>query len=177
MAAWLVAAREIALTADPSTSRTEDLPDLPHPFAGETQAAVEAFQGWKTRLLDYAADNPAEALFWTLTGGAFVFYLAEKEANPDVRGYNDALHYISTCLSVGYARIFPVTPTGKLVASIVMAIGPSLSGWVIEGRLVRRNTEAGEEAASARDLTPMLERLDAILEELKTQRAARETDA
>ena len=49
------------------------------------------------------------------------------------RWANDALHYISTCLSVGYARIFPVTQVGKLVATIVMAIGPSLSGWVIRG--------------------------------------------
>lgn len=147
------------------------------PFQDETRAALDAFQAWRTKLLDYAADNPAEALFWTLTGGAFVFYMAEKEMNDDVGSYNDALHYISTCLSVGYARIFPVTQVGKLVASIVMAIGPSLSGWVIEGRLVRRNAlEAEGEPQSpkspARDLTPVLERLDAILEELKAQRAA-----
>lgn len=145
---------------------------LDNPFADETRAALDAFQSWKNRLLEYAADNPAEALFWTLTGGAFVFYLAEKDVNEDVRGYNDALHYISTCLSVGYARIYPVTQIGKLVASIVMAIGPSLSGWVIEGSLVRRQSEAAAETPPGRDLAPMLERLDAILEELKAQRSA-----
>ena len=58
-----------------------------------------------------------------------------------------------------------------------MALGPSLSAWVIEGHLVRRNAAVGEEAASARDLTPMLERLDAILEELKAQRAAGAAEA
>lgn len=143
-----------------------------HPFQEEADAALRAFDAWKNKLLDYAADNPAEALFWVLTGGAFVFYLAEKGENEEVATYNDALHYISTCLSVGYARIFPVTQLGKLVATIVMAIGPSLSGWIIEGRLVRRTAESGETpAAPARDLAPVLERLDAILEELKAQRA------
>lgn len=144
-----------------------------HPFRQEADAALRAFQAWKSKLLDYAVDNPAETLFWVLTGGAFVFYLAEKDVNEDVHGYHDAIHYISTCLSVGYARIHPVTQVGKLVATIVMAIGPSLSGWIIEGRLVRRSAEAGDApAAPPRDLTPVLERLDAILEELKAQRAA-----
>lgn len=144
-----------------------------HPFQGEADAALAAFQSWKNKLLDYAADNPAEALFCVMMGGAFVFYLAEKDCNDEVLTYNDALHYISTCLSVGYARIFPVTQVGKLVATIVMAIGPSLSGWVIEGRILRRSTDAGETAPPpSRDLTPVLERLDAVLEELKAQRNA-----
>ena len=162
------------MTAETRAALNGALTDFDHPFREESQAVREAFLGWKARLLDYATDNPADALFWMVTGGAFAFYLAEKEVNQDVRSYNDALHYISTCLCVGYARIQPVTQTGKLVASIVMALGPSLSAWVIEGHLVRRNAAVGEEAASARDLTPMLERLDAILEELKAQRVARE---
>lgn len=144
------------------------------PFEGECRAAYDALLRWKDRLLDLAVDNPAEALVVVLTGGALVFYLAEKDVNDEVLSYNDALHYISTCLSVGYARIFPMTQLGKLVASIVMAIGPGLTAWVIEGRLVRRGAQA--EAAAPLPSTPpqpdpMLERLDAILQELRALRA------
>ena len=138
------------------------------PLQGECVAAWEAFHGWKNKLLDLAADHPAEALFTVVAGGAMVFYLAERDVNDDVATYGDALHYISTCLSVGYARIFPMTQIGKLVATIVMAIGPGLTAWVIEGRLTRRNALA--EANTPPQPDPIVERLDAILQELKAQR-------
>jgi len=145
------------------------------PFAGECGAAVAAFQAWKDRLLDYAVDNPLESLFTVVTGSAWVFYLAERGENEGINTYDDALYYISTCLSVGYANVFPVTQLGKLVAAIVMVIGPSLSSWVVEGRLTRRNAAlaADEPAPSATpDLDPIVEKLEAILQELKAQRAA-----
>ena len=138
------------------------------PLQGECVAAWEAFHGWKNKLLDLAADHPAEALFTVVAGGAMVFYLAERDVNDDVATYGDALHYISTCLSVGYARIFPMTQTGKLVATIVMTIGPALSSWLIEGRVVGRQA-ATPAAPSGPDLAPVLERLDAILHELKAR--------
>lgn len=141
------------------------------PLQGECVAAWEAFHGWKNKLLDLAADHPAEALFTVVAGGAMVFYLAEREVNDDVATYGDALHYISTCLSVGYARIFPMTQTGKLVATIVMTIGPALSSWLIEGRVVGRQSAAAPSTPTATgpDLAPVLERLDAILHELKAR--------
>ncbi|MBM3457415.1 MAG: two pore domain potassium channel family protein [Armatimonadetes bacterium] len=146
----------------------EGLEILPHPFHNESQAALDALQRWKGQILDYAVRNPADALFWVVTGGAMVFYLAEKEANEDVRSYGDALHYISTCLSVGYARIYPTTQIGKLVATIVMAIGPALTSWIIEGRLVAK--QGATPAPPGPDLTPILGRLDAILAELQAAR-------
>ena len=144
------------------------------PFAGECQAAVDAFQTWKDRLLDFAVDNPSEALFTVVTGAALVFYLAEKPVNERVNTYDDALYYISTCLSVGYANIFPLTQLGKLVAAIVMVIGPSLSSWMLEGRLVRRTAEAGTAAdggaPAGPDFGPVMEKLDEILREMRAQR-------
>lgn len=137
------------------------------PFAGESRAAWEAFLRWKDQVTDYAVDHPAEALFCVVTGGALVFYLAEKPVNERVRTYGDALHYISTCLSVGYANVFPQTQTGKLVATIVMAIGPALTSWVLEGRLVARQAEG---PPAPLDLGPVVERLDMILQELRAQR-------
>lgn len=142
------------------------------PFAGESGAALRALRNWRDRLSDYAVDHPAEALFWVLTGGALVFYLAEKDANEEVASYGDALHYVSTCLSVGYARIFPVTATGKLVATLVMAIGPSLTSWIIEGRLVARQVAPSASPPSPADhavLRAVVERLDAILARMPAQ--------
>lgn len=142
------------------------------PFAGEAQAALAALEEWKNRLLDAAVARPTEALVTVLTSGALIFYLAERDVNEDVRTYGDALHYISTCFSVGYARIYPVTQIGKLVASVVMVIGPAITSWILEGRLVAREAAKGaaagpRPAAPAPDLRPVVERLDAILAELK----------
>jgi hypothetical protein len=132
------------------------------PFAGECQAAFRTLQEWKGKLLDLAVDNPAETLFVVLTGGALVFYLAEREVNEGINTYDDALYYISTCLSVGYANVFPLTQTGKLVAAIVMAIGPALAAWQLEGRLVAR------QAQTPTPPDPIVERLDQILAELRS---------
>lgn len=137
------------------------------PFAGESQAAWDAFLRWKDHVTDYAVDHPAEALFGVVTGGAMVFYLAEKPVNERVRTYGDALHYISTCLSVGYANLFPKTQTGKLVATIVMAIGPALTSWVLEGRLIARQVQS---PGVPPDRGAVVERLDMILQELRARR-------
>ena len=89
----------------------------PFPFEGEVVDAVRTVTEWKQRLLDYAADNPLEALVTLVLGSSLAFYKAEKGTNPAVDTYDDAVYYISTCLSVGYANIFPVTQAGKFVAA------------------------------------------------------------
>lgn len=137
------------------------------PFTGECEAAVVALRQWKDRLLNMAADNPLETLLVGVLGSAWVFYLAEKGENEGVDTYDDALYYISTCLSVGYANIFPKTQIGKFVAALVMIIGPSLSGWVVEGHLVQR--QRGEPAPPAPDQAAVVEKLEAILQVLKAQ--------
>jgi hypothetical protein len=139
------------------------------PFTGECQAARQAFAEWKDRLLDLAVDHPLETLVSLVSGSAWVFYQAEKGINEGVNTYDDALYYISTCLCVGYANIYPVTQIGKFVAAVVMIVGPSLSSWVVEGRLVQRQ---GNTAPPPLDLTPVVEKLDAILEEMRAQRRA-----
>ena len=53
---------------------------------------------------------------------SYLFYQAEKGHNPKVESYYDALVYISTCMSVGYADIFAKTSaglalTGKIASS------------------------------------------------------------
>jgi hypothetical protein len=108
--------------------------------------------------------TPAEELNLLVTGGAALFYWAEAGANPMVKSYWDALHYVATALSVGYANIFPVTPIGKIVGAAVMTIGPALSARALDN--APPNTEP--EGASAL----VAAKLDEILVELRRLNAA-----
>jgi hypothetical protein len=103
--------------------------------------------------------TPAEELSLLVTWGAALFYWAESDANPMVRSYWDALHYIATALSVGYANIFPVTSIGKAIGAAVMTVGPALSARALDGAVKPRADAEGEAAVVAR--------LDAILAELR----------
>jgi hypothetical protein len=78
------------------------------------------------------APSPGETLCALVGGAAALFYWFEKDDNPSVKTYWDALHYVSTSLSVGYANLFPVTPAGKLLASILMTVGPSLAARALD---------------------------------------------
>jgi voltage-gated potassium channel len=60
-----------------------------------------------------------------------LFYLAEHEQNPQVKTFWDAFHYISTCMSVGYANLFPVTDLGKLIGGMVMLLGPAMGNKLL----------------------------------------------
>lgn len=107
---------------------------------------------------------PIDELSALVTWGAALFYWAEEGVNDGVRDYWDALHYIATSLSVGYANIFPVTPLGKTIGAIVMMVGPALSARALEPA----HPESHDVSAGA-----VVEKLDAILDELKKLNAAR----
>jgi Ion channel len=104
--------------------------------------------------------TPAEELGVLVSWGAALFYWAEAGANPSVRTYWDALHYVTTALSVGYANIFPVTALGKTIASIIMTVGPAISA-----RALDQAPRAGEDGGAGTAL--VAEKLDAILAELR----------
>ena len=76
--------------------------------------------------------TPSEELGLLVSWGAAAFYWAEAGANPMVRSYWDALHYITTALSVGYANVFPVTALGKAIGAVVMTVGPALSARALD---------------------------------------------
>lgn len=104
---------------------------------------------------------PVEELSALVTWGAALFYWAEEGNNDGVRTYWDALHYIATSLSVGYANIFPVTPLGKTVGAVVQMIGPALSARALEQHHPEADASPGA----------VVEKLDAILEELRKMNA------
>ena len=77
--------------------------------------------------------SPGEEATALVAGAAALFYWAEKDDNPGVKDYWDALHYVSSSLSVGYANLFPMTPIGKVIASVLMTVGPALAARTLDG--------------------------------------------
>jgi hypothetical protein len=145
------------------------------------------YESLKKGLRDAVANDPFDANVVVVAGGAFLFYLAEKGHNPKVTSYWDALVFVSTCMSVGYADIFARTPAGQAIASAVMAIGPALSGALLEAprganaerteseNAERTESENAERTESETEKTVavqriLVEKLDAILEELRAAR-------
>jgi hypothetical protein len=105
----------------------------------DLRAAVAALaQYWprSTKIDEFSAklgERPAQNTLMILGLGAVLFYYAERGANPKVNTIYDALEYCSSSLSVGYTNIYPQTPLGKVVASLLMTYGPALSNAVLQG--------------------------------------------
>ncbi len=79
------------------------------------------------------AERPAQNTMIILGLGALLFYYAERDANPKINTIFDSLEYCSSSLSVGYTNIFPQTPLGKTIATLLMTYGPALTGAMIDG--------------------------------------------
>jgi voltage-gated potassium channel len=110
----------------------------------------------------------------TVLGGSFLFYVAEKDVNPKVNTYVDALLYISTCLSVGYADVFAQTQAGKAIATAIMTVGPAMAAKALDPPAPKERDVAivrapADDAALAVQKA-IVEKLDAILVELKKAR-------
>lgn len=89
----------------------------------------EKIDTWSAKL----AERPAQNTLIILGLGAVLFFLAERQENPKVNTIYDALEYCSSSLSVGYTSIYPQTPLGKTVATLLMTYGPALTGAILEG--------------------------------------------
>ncbi len=141
-------------------------------LAGASGGGEASYGSLKSGLRAAIASDPFDATVVTVLGGSFLFYVAEKGHNPKVTSYWDALVFISTCLSVGYADIFARTPAGKAIASAVMTFGPAMSGALLDSPAGGENGESKREASL--ELLQMQEaivgKLEAILEELRASR-------
>lgn len=87
------------------------------------------------------------------TAGAILFLHFEKPHNPAVHDIGDALLYASTCLNAGHSRIHPVTKAGKLLGSLLLTCGPSLTAHAAS------NTQAATQAEVLATLRNILRRL------------------
>ena len=143
-------------------------PDLLYVFTGipgervadVLKTALDKRGDLQAEFSERLTSRPMESLAGFLLGTSAAFYLAERDVNPKIKTFVDALYYMSTCLSVGYADIYARTQTGRLIATLVMAVGPALTSHALD-----LPGQAAE--ASVRGQEMMIERLDAILEELR----------
>jgi len=144
-------------------------------LAGASGGGGASYGSLKDGLRAAIASDPFDATVVTVLGGAFLFYVAEKGHNPKVTSYWDALVFISTCLSVGYADIFAKTPAGKAIASAVMTFGPAMSGALLEAPAGGAGGETKPPEASPELLQvqrAIVDKLDAILGELRASRVS-----
>lgn len=135
---------------------------------------LESWTEVKRELRRGMSEDPLDALAVTVLGGSFLFYMAEKDENPKVTSYVDALLFISTCLSVGYADVFAKTQAGKAIATAVMMVGPAMAARALDPPAAApTDTEpATEKMDKAADAALEVQRviadkLDAILAELR----------
>jgi len=93
---------------------------------------ADQYTSLKQDLRRWAKGDPIDALVATVVGGGLAFYLAEHERNPSCATPWDGVLYIATCLSVGYDNLFPTTPTGHALASLVQTFGPALANMAFD---------------------------------------------
>lgn len=121
----------------------------------------------KADLRRWAREDPIDALVATVLGGGIAFHLAERDTNPACATPWDGILYIATCLSVGYDNLFPTTPTGHMLASLVQTFGPALSGMAFDAPAAEARAEAeatrAEAAEAAAVNRAILARLDDIV--------------
>jgi hypothetical protein len=96
---------------------------------GGTPLTLRALEA---RFRETTRRDPLGALLSLVGGASVLFYLAEKGKNPKVRTITDAVLFITTCLSVGYADVFARTEAGKAIAAFVMTVGPAMSSAALE---------------------------------------------
>lgn len=112
-------------------------------------------------LIESLTHYPPESLLGFTLSSAAAFYVVERDTNPQINGLIDALYYISTCLTVGYADVFPTTAQGRFIATMVMTVGPALTNNALDppGR---------EKPSTARGQQAIIDRLDKLLLQLET---------
>jgi voltage-gated potassium channel len=143
---------------------------LPSPL--DLNAALSALARYwpqSTKIDEFSAklaQRPAQNTLIILGLGAALFYYAERNENPKVNTIYDALEYCSSSLSVGYTSIYPQTPLGKLVATLLMTYGPALSNAVLDGPQSSEHSQHATEEQFAATQQKILATLEQILAQL-----------
>ena len=99
--------------------------------SGITMLAAQRGE-FEQKALQWIEHRPLDAAFEFMAAASLAFYMVEKDTNPKIDSYIDAFYYIATCASVGYADVFPVTHTGRAIASLVMIVGPAMAAKALD---------------------------------------------
>jgi ion channel len=155
---------ELAVTQEPFVpGELQSLADL-------IRRMGSALKSWEARGKEALNRNPLRSLAGLVLAGSTLYWLAERQKNEKARSFCEALEYVSTCASVGYSNIFPTTPVGRIVASLVFVLGPSLAAKALDHPT---NGESPGGAAIPPGQQAILSRLDEILSELRSLNARR----
>ena len=122
------------------------------------------YDTWKSGFREIVQRDPIDTLLVSVLGGAYLFWLAEKDANPKCRTFWDAAVFVSTCLSVGYDNKFAVTDAGKALATFLMTFGPAVAAATLAPPAAQQNEES---AAAARATAESIELQKAIVAKLE----------
>lgn len=136
--------------------------------ATEPDLGRETVERFKEKVRDGFAKDPMGSVLYTVLVGSYLFYRAEKGKNPKCNSFYDALVFVSTNLSVGYAPIFAETPVGKAIGTAVMTYGPAMSSRIFDAPA--KNGVGAGATADAGDNAAIVERLDKILAALTALR-------
>ncbi len=120
----------------------------------------------KGELRGAAKRDPMDTAVTTALTCTLLFYNAERGVNPKVKTPADALLYITTCMSVGYADIFAKSTAGKLIASYVMTVGPSMTARLFDAPAADEARREGEQRDFQKAL---LAKLDVLTEQLRAR--------
>jgi voltage-gated potassium channel len=128
--------------------------------------------GWsmiKDRARETFARDPIDVTLVTVFASAYLFWRAERKANPKVKTFGDAMVFTTTCISVGYSDIFARTAYGKAIASWLMTVGPSMAAAFFNPPAAKVERDTNEQRDVQKQI---LAKLDAILVALERQNAS-----
>lgn len=132
------------------------------------------YNTWKSGFREIVQRDPIDTLLVSVLGGAYLFWLAEKDVNPKCRTFWDAAVFVATSLSVGYDNKFAETEAGKALATFLMTFGPAVAAAAFAPPAAEVNAEAAAaEKARAESIEvqkAILAKLEAILVQLEQPR-------
>jgi len=131
------------------------------------------YDTWKAGFREIVQRDPIDTLLVSVLGGAYLFWLAEKDVNPKCRTFWDAAVFVATSLSVGYDNKFAETEAGKALAAFLMTFGPAVAAAAFAPTAADQQAEAAAAAKTQAESIELqkaiLAKLDAILVQLEKQ--------
>ncbi len=125
---------------------------------------IAAWNRTRDAIREAAREDPANTAFATVICASYLFFLAERGANPKVKTFGDALVFVSTNMSVGYSDIFARTEAGKYIASAVMTVGPSMLTQLLAPTAAEQRADAARTDARHEELMDAVRALTRAME-------------